>query len=416
MEHHEAQRQENLIPPRRESLREAPPSLLPGVLQRLDQREPYLAHLSGQALLDALEHPQWEIRAAAVRALEEAGLQASPGPLIVALQDEHRLVRAAAVHAAGRLAARASDASMLIEHICLALRDEEWEVREMAVLALGERDEPAVRPLLQVALQDTNGSVREAAALALSRYNAALPAAFAGDQAEAKTSALASVALVSRPSLLRRIARCGLLLKRQVALMHRSLWVGPPLLLLLWCLFSFYDGKLTPDHLHRASLYLALLTTFSAAAGTAFIYGGENDPGLELTLATPTSLRGLMFARFLLVVGYNVLLSACASAALALLHGGGFWDIMQLWLGPMVLLSSFTLTLSMLIGSWVALAAALVVEVSQSFAVNTQQHWPEVELSLSNNWHTNPTVLCLAVLLMAFAIFSMSRQPRLSQL
>jgi hypothetical protein len=416
MDHHEAQRQENLIAPQIGTLREAPPSLLSGVLQRLDRRERYLARLSGQALLNALEHPQWEVRAAAVRALEESELQASLEPLIAALQDEHRLVRAAAVHAAGRLAARASDASMLVEHIYLALRDEEWEVREMAVLMLGERDEPAARPLLQVALQDTNSSVREAAAFALSGYNTALPAPFAGNQTEAKTSALASIAPVPRFSLLRRIARSGLLLRRQVALIHRSLWIGPPLLLLLWSLLSFYSGRLTPDHVHIASLYLALLTTCSAAAGTAFIYGGENDPGLELTLSTPTSLRGLMFARFLLVVGYNVLLSACASAALALLHGGSFWEIMQLWLGPMVLLSSFTLTLSALIGSWIALAAALVVEVSQSFVVNTQQHWPEVELSFSNNWHTTPAILCLAALLIAFAVFSLPRQPRLSRL
>ena len=213
--------------------------------------------------------------------------------------------------------------------------------------------------------------------------------------------------------------RFWLVFRSQIPLIHRSLWIGTPLLLLLWCLFSFYDGRLTPDHapdyVYAASLSLALLTTISAAAGTAFIYGGENDPGLELTLSTPTSLRGVMFARFVLVVGYNVLFAACASAALALLHGGSFWDIMQLWLGPMVLLSSFTLTLSMLIGSWFALAAALVVELSQSFVVNVQQHWPEISLSLSNNWHTTPAVLCLAALLIAFAVFSMSRQPRLSQ-
>ncbi len=412
MEHHEAQNQENLIPPQKEALREAPSSLLSDVLQRLDRRERYFAHLSGQALLDALEHPQWEIRAAAVRVLAESDLQAALEPLITALQDEHRLVRAAAVHTAGRLAARVADASLLIEHICLALRDEEWEVREMAALMLGERDEPAVKPLLQVALQDTNSSVREAAAFALSRYNAALPVPFASSQTEAKASVLASA---SHTSLLQRIVRPGLLLKRQVALLHRSLWIGPPLLLLLWCLLSFYGGRLTPDHVHKASLYLALLTTVSAAAGTAFIYGGENDPGLELTLSTPTSLRGIMFARFLLVVGYNVLLSACASAALALLHGGSFWEIMQLWLGPMVLLSSFTLTLSMLIGSWVALALALVVEISQSFVVDIQQHWPKIELSFSNNWHTTPVILCLAALLIAFAVFSMPRQPRLAQ-
>ncbi|BCL77602.1 hypothetical protein ccbrp13_00670 [Ktedonobacteria bacterium brp13] len=391
----------------------APASLLPGVLSRLERRQVYRTPtLSVQELVEALSHPQWEMRSAVVRALGELGEQAPYEPLIAALHDEHRLVRVAAVRALGRLGERVQ-----ADRLVIALQDHAWEVREMAVLTLGERDEPAIRPLLQqLALQDTNSDVREAAASALSRYNATRPVPVADHQAMARTSALTMTMPATRPSLLRRLTHSYLLLKRQIVLMHKSLWIGPPLLQLLWCLLSFYNRGLTPDHGHTASLYLALFTTISAAAGTAFIYGDENDPGFELTLSTQTSIRGVMFARFLLVVGYNVLLSACASVALVLLYGGGFWDIMQLWLGPLVLLSSMTLTLSMLIGSWFALAVALIVEVSQSFVMNTQQHWPQIEVSFSTNWHTTPAILGLAAMLIAFAVFFLPQRLRLSRL
>src|SRR5581483_5139568 len=126
--------------------------------------------------------------------------------------------------------------------------------------------------------------------------------------------------------------------------------------------------------------------------------------------------RGILFYRFLLIVGYNVLLTACASALVAFSHGGSLWEIISLWLGPMLLLSSFTMTLSMLIGSWFALTAACIIELSQSFIITSNNQWPTLELSLSTSWQTNPTILCLAVLLIVLAVLYAPRQPRLSQL
>jgi hypothetical protein len=160
MEHHETQPQKSLIPSQ-----EAPSSLLPGILGRIKQREQYMMeHQSRQDLLEALHHPQWEIRSAAVRALSNQDRPAPLEPLLDALQDEHRLVRVAAVHALGQ-----RKEQLPMEQLLLALRDEEWEVREMAVLVLGELHTYPVEPLLHIALHDTNGSVREAAQYALNR-------------------------------------------------------------------------------------------------------------------------------------------------------------------------------------------------------------------------------------------------------
>src|SRR5260370_16443574 len=107
--------------------------------------------------------------------------------------------------------------------------------------------------------------------------------------------------------------------------------------MLFWCIPTFLPVIVSHADIHDTALQLALFTTVSAAAGTAFIYDGENDAGLELTLSTPTSMRIVMFYRFLLVVSYNILLSACASAVLALTHRAGLWEIVQIWLGPILL-------------------------------------------------------------------------------
>ncbi len=417
MEPHKTQRQKGVEISHQQPAHEAPSTLLEGVLSRLEQRDVYLsAGMPASDLVDALEHPHWEIRAAAVRALGKLGKRAPLEPLMSALYDEHRMVRAAAVRALSCLGTRVP-----LDQLVMVLHDHEWEVREMAVLALAELDAQAARPLLLAALHDSNGSVREAASCALSRYEpapvSAVPPVIGSEPA---APAVRQEIPMDRPSLsarlLPRLLRPLSILKRQIPLLHKSMWIGTPLFMLLWCVLTFYRVIGDAGGWHRAALYLALFTTISAAAGTAFIYGGENDAGLELTLSTPTSIRGIMFYRFLLVAGYNMLLSACASAMITLMHGGSLWEIMQLWLGPLVLLSSFTLMLSMLIGSWLALSAALIVELSQSLAVNTQEHWLSIQLAFSSNWRTSPTILCLALLLIVIAMLYASRQPRLSQI
>ncbi len=183
MKYHETQHQQSVTPPEPGPLREAPSSLLAGVLSRLNQSERYIAaQRSRRALLNALAHPQWEIRAAAVQAVEKLGPRAALDPLLGVLQDEHRLVRAAAVHALGSLAEQTPEQQVPVEQVLLVLRDEAWEVREMAVLVLGKLPLSLAEPLLQVALQDSNSCVREAARFALKRREEVWP--YANDEGQ----------------------------------------------------------------------------------------------------------------------------------------------------------------------------------------------------------------------------------------
>lgn len=403
MEHYEIQQQEGLEPSE-----QAPASLLANVMGRLEQRQGYLsATKPEEERAAALKHPQWEIRAAAVHAIGNAGEPSTRDLLLAALNDEHRLVRAAAVRALGCLGVHAP-----LDTLLLAMHDPAWEVREMVILTLSSFDEQApdlLKALLLAAQRDTHSNVRDAATFALKSYNTRSEATSQGVAADEMPLL---VAAQRRSPWLRAIERYCLIFWRQVALIHKSIWAGTLLILLGWGLQSFLSG----DDVRTASLLLALLTTVSAATGTAFIFGGERDSAFEVTLSTPTSVRVVMFSRFLLVVGYNILLAASASALMALLHSEGFWATMQLWFGPMLLLSSFTLTLSLFVGAWVATFAALVVEFSQTVVFNSQQHWLAFNFVVSQNWQTNPVLFMLAFGLLVFAALYAPRQPRLAEL
>ena len=214
--------------------------------------------------------------------------------------------------------------------------------------------------------------------------------------------------------LKRLVLHWWLVFKRQIPIIHKSIWIATPLVLLFGCGLVLFATLQSPDNAHKIEMALALFTTVSSAAGVAFIYGVENDAGFELTLSTPTSMRIVMLSRLLLVVGYNFMLSAFASAIIAFTHGGGVWEIIQLWLGPMLLLSSITLTLSLMIGSWLALLTALILEATQAFVFGFERHISLLQLTQPDVWQTNPTMLFLAVVLIVFAVLYAPRQPRLS--
>jgi len=85
-------------------------------------------------------------------------------PLIAALKDENYDVREAATQALGRIGKPA------VEPLIVALRDEDWRTRCRAADALGEiGDARAVQPLIAAALQDRNRRVQEDATQALGK-------------------------------------------------------------------------------------------------------------------------------------------------------------------------------------------------------------------------------------------------------
>jgi hypothetical protein len=239
-----------------------------------------------------------------------------------------------------------------------------------------------------------------------------LPSASVLEQAMAQIDAQ-----VARPvwqqTLKRMLTHFWLVLTRQVPVIHKSIWYITPLVILFGCVLALIGPRESVIKLHSAEIILSLFITVVGAAGVAFIFGSENDAGFELTLATPTSMRAVMLSRVALVLGYNIALAALASALVTLVHGGGLWGVVQLWLGPLILLTSVSLVLSLTIGSVFALVASLILEVIQALAVNVEQGMVAFQLSHSNAWQTNPAMLLIAVLLIGFAVFYAPRKIKL---
>ncbi len=210
----------------------------------------------------------------------------------------------------------------------------------------------------------------------------------------------------------RALYRFWLLFRAQVPLIHKSTWVVSALV----CLFGLALTLLMASHAHVQKSFaadlLVLFIVIAGASGSAFIYGATVDPAFELTLTTPTSIRLLMLCRMLLVLGYNFLLAVVSSAAFASVSGGGLGGMVQLWLGPLLFLSSLCLAISLFIGSGFALLCAAVIELVQAFPTKLASHLVGLPLPALDLGPTSPALLIAAVLLFAFAVFYVPKQPR----
>ncbi len=256
-------------------------------------------------------------------------------------------------------------------------------------------------------------AIRDAAQLAM--VSAPLPSAQILDQVWTRIDTSPAPEVVTRrwlPGYL--MAHLWLVFRKQIGIIHKSIWIVSAMVMAFGCILIFAATAGNHNHIHEAQLLLALLASVIGASGVAFIYGAENDAGFELTLSTPTSIRIVMICRMILVVGYDLLLSALASTILALSYGGGPWEIIQLWLGPMLLLASISLVLSMMVGSVIGLLFSLILEATQALPTNIEQGLLGLQLAHPNLWQTNPVILLLAVLFFVFAILYAPRQPRLS--
>ncbi|MFL5663593.1 MAG: hypothetical protein ACJ8BW_19975, partial [Ktedonobacteraceae bacterium] len=101
-------------------------------------------------------------------------------------------------------------------------------------------------------------------------------------------------------------------------------------------------------------------------------------------------------------------------ACMALLSRGSVWDIMRLWLGPMLLFSSMTLALSLLLGSWFAIIVTFMLEVTQTILSSFTRHVEVPRFTPPDIWQTTPTMVFLALLIIVFAVIYAPRQSRLS--
>jgi hypothetical protein len=196
---------------------------------------------------------------------------------------------------------------------------------------------------------------------------------------------------------------------RQARLLRPSIWLASALAILL---ATVYALLLPPHDALGVSGVLTFALPLIAAAGTAFIYGPETDKGLELTLATPTSSRLVMLSRFSWIFAYNAALALLATLALAQIRGEGFWTLAQHWLGPMALLSSISLALSLLLGPAIALGGALVLWLGRVLHLSDGI---SVHLTPDVFWQTTPQMLLIALLVLLLALWYVPRHERLVQ-
>lgn len=223
-----------------------------------------------------------------------------------------------------------------------------------------------------------------------------------------------SIEARSRVHTIQQVAlHLWLVFKKQVPLIHKSIWIATPLVNLLMCVLVFLSLTDSQPQIRNIESVLALFSTVTTAVGAAFLYQAEREAGYELLLSTPTSIRLVMICRMILVVGYNFALTALSSAIIALALGGNFLDFMRIWFGPMILLASFSLAVSVTLGSVVGVAISLIVEVSQTL-ISTLDRVAFIHFTREYIWQTTPLTLLIALLLIVFAVVYAPRQPRLS--
>lgn len=198
----------------------------------------------------------------------------------------------------------------------------------------------------------------------------------------------------------------------QLWLVHRGIWLAAPLTIALGLL-----AGLTAQGAAGSAIPIALIAPALAAVSLALIYGPENDPSLELALSTPTSPRLVLMARMTLVFGYDLLIALAATAVLVVVDNGtNLWPLISMWIVPMLFLSAFALTMSLVFGTSAAIAASLILWTVRVYAFTDVElhHGTASEMAemVHAFWESGPLLIALVVCLMIITIVSVPRQER----
>lgn len=218
------------------------------------------------------------------------------------------------------------------------------------------------------------------------------------------------------PSLLAILRHGWELLLRQVPLVRRDMWPASLGMMAIGVAVAVVAEKTS---------VLYFLAPMIAAAMLALIYGAENDPASEVTMATATSPAMVLFARMTLVSAFNLALALTASLGVALfLPGVSFWALVLTWLAPMAFLSMLTLFLSMWVGSGNAVLVTYGLWILQFIPLQRMRlfsalpAWMQKVTVLQDFWQNNLFLLigtaCLFVLVLVgtrFSMLSIKHQP-----
>ena len=212
---------------------------------------------------------------------------------------------------------------------------------------------------------------------------------------------------------LRRAAMLWQLLLGQVSLLPRGIWIISAVVVVAGCT----SVLLVNSGADFASFsLLGLVVPLVAAAGVAFTYGPEHDPGLEVALATPTSARLVLLSRAVLVFGYNYCLALGVTFTLAALRGFSFSLLASLWVGPTLLVGALSLLLTVTLSTTAALTGLAAIWCLRfvEAASSAVQHLLGGDSYSGFIWQTNPAMLALALALLFAAIAYVPRQRRLA--
>jgi hypothetical protein len=241
----------------------------------------------------------------------------------------------------------------------------------------------------------------------------ALPSAALLDRVWAAIDAPASPLAPARATLGRRAAFLWRLTRAQVPLVPVGIWTVSAAAVasgLLVALLMHQGAGLASQSL------FGLVVPLVTAVGVAFIYGPENDAGLEIALATPMSPRAVLLSRLVLVFGYNCCLALSATVVLAIARGGDFSGLASLWIGPMLLLAGLSLLVSVALSTVAGVvSAAGLLCVHLLTAASTLLGMSDANAAAFNAlWRTNPALLALAAALVAAAVVYVPRRERLA--
>jgi hypothetical protein len=172
-------------------------------------------------------------------------------------------------------------------------------------------------------------------------------------------SPLVSASLKRRPPVQQAIPSAVNLIWAQRVLLRYG-WLTPALVsvTMLSALAVLVLHSLAPEWV---ALPLLIAAPIAAALSTAFLYTFEEDPVGEIISATPTTLGTLIFARLTLAVGGISLLTFLGSLVLVIFgrSAHSLFDLVAVWLGPMLLLSALTTVVSLCLHPRAASAVAL---------------------------------------------------------
>lgn len=132
-------------------------------------------------------------------------------------------------------------------------------------------------------------------------------------------------------------------------------------------------------------LPLLIIIPLIAALSTAFLSTYDEDPACEIISAAPTTAATLVFARLTLSLVTISLLSFVCSLLLAI--GGHslsiFFNLTAIWLGPMLVLSALTTTLSLTLPPTAAAGITLTIwGIVVTLLIREQAGAPLLQVSL----------------------------------